>query len=352
MWLFNSSIGKKFIMALTGAALVLFVTFHVLMNAVAICWPTAYNAVCQFLGANWYALIASAGLGLLVVIHIIYALVLTIQNRNARGNDRYAVTSRPKSVEWSSKNMLVLGIVVVAFLGVHLVQFWARMQLEEIMGTTFDANGVEVPGAAGTIYLQLAFQECWTLPVYLIGFVALWFHMTHGFWSMWQTIGWDNDKWMPRLKCIGNWWVTIVCGLFAIQAVVFTVQANKNFYLTDDALMSQYYEMYMEHAEKVNEPVVAEALAIQAKLVNAQQGNIPGQDLTDMMALQGKLQELNQKMQENAQAAQDAFLNLSKLGKCSTSCSAAEAPAKEDPFKAAEPAAQPAAPEAEGATEE
>ncbi|MDE6243503.1 MAG: succinate dehydrogenase/fumarate reductase cytochrome b subunit, partial [Muribaculaceae bacterium] len=71
MWLFSSSVGRKFVMALTGAALVLFVTFHCLMNSVAILWPTAYNAVCEFLGANWYALIASAGLALLIIIHII-----------------------------------------------------------------------------------------------------------------------------------------------------------------------------------------------------------------------------------------------------------------------------------------
>ncbi len=336
MWLFNSSIGKKFIMALSGAALVLFVTFHVLMNAVAICWPTAYNAVCQFLGANWYALIASAGLGLLVVIHIVYALVLTIQNRKARGNDQYAVTSRPKSVEWSSKNMLVLGIVVLAFLGVHLVQFWARMQFQEIMGQTYTANGVEVPGAAGTLYLQLAFQECWTLPVYLIGFIALWFHMTHGFWSMWQTIGWDNDNWMPRLKCIGNWWVTIVCGLFAVQALVFTYQANKQVYLTDDALLSQYYDMYMEHAEKVNEPLMSEALAIQAQLVNAQQ-NTSSVDFTNMMELQNRLQQLNQEIQANGQAAQEAFLNIKKLGECTTVCTADEnAPAQENPLAPAQ----------------
>ena len=116
-------------MALTGACLVLFVTFHVLMNSVAIVWPTAYNAICAFLGANWYALVASMGLGLLFIIHIIYALWLTVQNRRARGTDRYAVTSRPPQVEWSSKNMLVLGIVILAFLTVHMIQFWAKMQL-------------------------------------------------------------------------------------------------------------------------------------------------------------------------------------------------------------------------------
>ena len=134
MWLTSSSIGRKLVMAITGACLVLFVTFHCLMNAVAIVWPASYNVICELLGANWYALAASAGLALLFIIHIIYAVWLTLQNRKARGNDRYAVTAKPKSVEWSSQNMLVLGIVVLAFLVVHLIQFWAKMQLQEIRG--------------------------------------------------------------------------------------------------------------------------------------------------------------------------------------------------------------------------
>ena len=65
MWLTSSSIGRKLVMAVTGACLVLFVTFHCLMNAVAIACPAAYNVICEFLGANWYALAASAGLALL-----------------------------------------------------------------------------------------------------------------------------------------------------------------------------------------------------------------------------------------------------------------------------------------------
>lgn len=132
MWLTCSSIGRKLVMAVTGVCLVLFVTFHCLMNGVALFWPEAYNDVCAFLGANWYALIASIGLAALFIIHIIYAVWLTLQNRKARDSSRYAVTSRPVQVEWASKNMLVLGIVVVAFLVVHLIQFWAKMQLAEI----------------------------------------------------------------------------------------------------------------------------------------------------------------------------------------------------------------------------
>lgn len=238
MWLTSSSIGRKFVMALTGAFLILFVTFHVLMNGVALFWPTAYNDVCEFLGANWYALIGTAVLAAGFALHILYALWLTYENRRARGNDRYNVTSRPKQVEWSSKNMLVLGIVILCFLIVHLIQFWAKMQLPEVLGL----EG-EFPGAAGTLFIQQAFSCPVTLIVYLIGFAALWLHMTHGFWSMFQSSGLNNGKWMNRLKTIGNVWATFVCLLFAVEAVVFTVNAKNNYYTTNPDLIEQYLEM-------------------------------------------------------------------------------------------------------------
>lgn len=226
MWLTNSSLGRKVVMSVTGLFLLLFVTFHVLMNAVALISPRGYNLVCEFLGANWYALIATVILAAGFVFHIIYAFWLTLQNRKARGNDRYAVTTRPKSVEWASQNMLVLGIVVVAFLIVHLVQFWAKMQLVEVMhqvGCETEAAAV-VYAADGMHHIANAFGQIWTLPVYVIGLIALWFHMTHGFWSAFQSIGVSNNKWISRFKTLGNWWSTIVVALFIIQAIVFTCQ--------------------------------------------------------------------------------------------------------------------------------
>ena len=256
MWLTSSSIGRKFVMALTGICLVLFVTFHVLMNAVALIWPTAYNSVCEFLGANWYALVASAGLAFLFIIHIVYALWLTLQNRKARGADRYAVTTRPPQVEWASQNMLVLGIVVIAFLVVHLIQFWAKMQWQELRHAELSVlpviNGTPVPPSMGTLLLQIAFSEIWTPIVYIIGFIALWFHMNHGFWSMLHTIGWNNNVWMPRLKKIGCWWTTIVVLLFTVQAIVFTIHAQNKFYTTDPALQEQYAEYWDGYAQKMN----------------------------------------------------------------------------------------------------
>ena len=262
MWLTSSSIGRKFVMALTGICLVLFVTFHVLMNAVALIWPTAYNAVCEFLGANWYALVASAGLAVLFIIHIVYACWLTLQNRKARGADRYAVTSRPPQVEWASKNMLVLGIVILAFLVVHLIQFWAKMQWQELRHAELAVlpvlDGTPVPPAMGTLMLQLAFSEIWTPIVYIIGFIALWFHMNHGFWSMLHTVGWNNNVWMPRLKKIGCWWTSIVVLLFIAQAVVFTVHAQNKFYTTDSALQEQYAEYWNNYAEKMHNEFFSE----------------------------------------------------------------------------------------------
>lgn len=218
MWLTNSSIGRKLVMSLTGACLILFLTFHVLMNAVALISGDAYNAICAFLGANWYALAASMGLAALFIIHILYAVWLTVQNRRARGNDRYNVVAKPPQVEWASQNMLVLGFVVVAFLAVHMCQFWAKMQLAEILGQH------EPDPTNGMLFIQLAFSQWYNVVIYIAGLVALWFHMTHGFWSMFQSAGWTNDVWIKRLKCIGNAWSTVVVGLFIVQAVWFFIE--------------------------------------------------------------------------------------------------------------------------------
>lgn len=254
MWLTSSSIGRKYVMALTGLCLVLFVTFHVVMNAVALFWPDGYNMVCAFLGANWYALVASMGLAALFLIHILYACWLTIQNRRARGHQRYAITARPPQVEWASKNMFILGVVILAFLAVHMIQFWAKMQLNEIVMFNHTYQGMPVPPQAGTLWIQIAFSQVWTPIVYIIGFIALWFHMTHGVWSMMQSAGWNNTIWLPRLRRAAYWWASIVVALFIAEAVVFTVNAHRadQPYLTTDSLQDQYNEYRQEWNEKLH----------------------------------------------------------------------------------------------------
>ncbi len=212
-------------MSVTGIALVLFLTFHMAMNLVAIISADGYNMVCEFLGANWYALVATLGLAALFVIHIIYAFWLTIQNRAARGSERYAVVEKPKTVEWASQNMLVLGIIVILGLGLHLFNFWAKMQLPELMHNMGCVTADVTYAADGVYHIFNTFSNPVYVVLYLIWLAALWFHLTHGFWSSMQSLGWNNKIWINRWKCISNIYSTIIVICFALVVVVFFVKS-------------------------------------------------------------------------------------------------------------------------------
>ncbi len=219
----SSSVGRKFVMSLSGAFLVLFFTFHAAMNVVAIISGDAYNWICAALGANWYAIAGTLVIAGGVVLHILYGIWLTFQNRRARGTQRYAVSKNPPGVHWSSRNMLVLGFVVLAGLCVHLVHFWSKMQLVELMGAHENALGLSPQDGAGLI--ALTFSKWYNVVIYLVWFAALWLHLTHGIWSMFQSSGISNQTWLPRLKCISNIWTTAVVAMFAIVVIVFFIKS-------------------------------------------------------------------------------------------------------------------------------
>lgn len=226
-FLTKSSVGKKVVMSVSGCGLVLFVLFHMSMNLTMLFSPEAYNMICEFLGANWYALVATVGLAALVVIHFVYAFILNVDNYRARGKQRYAVTVKEKGVSWASKNMLVLGVIVILGLGLHLVHFWSKMQLVEIMGahgTTIE--GYEVAATNGAAIMMITFSKWWNVALYLVWFVALWFHLTHGVWSMFQSVGFANDIWYPRLKCLSNIISTLILLGFATVAIYCFIQAQ------------------------------------------------------------------------------------------------------------------------------
>lgn len=212
--LINSSIGRKLLMSISGLFLILFLTFHLSMNLVAVFSGSAYNAVCEFLGTNWYALAGTAVLALGMLVHIVYAFILSFKNRAARGNDRYAVTAKPKNVEWASQNMLVLGIIVLIGICLHLAHFWYKMMFAELAGIENDIAATD-----GAAWMKFWFGQLPVAACYLVWFVAIWFHLTHGFWSALQTIGWNNNKWLERLECISFWFSTIVCVLFAVIVI-------------------------------------------------------------------------------------------------------------------------------------
>jgi succinate dehydrogenase / fumarate reductase cytochrome b subunit len=218
MWLFNSSIGRKVVMSVTGIALILFLTFHGCMNVVALFSEEGYNMICEFLGANWYAVVATLGLAALAVLHIVYAFILTAQNRTARGDSRYEVATQVNAgkVEWASKNMLVLGLIICIGLLVHLWNFWYNMMFAELVGAMPAISPTD-----GFGWIKETFSNPVFVVIYIVWLVAIWFHLTHGFWSAMQTLGVNGKVWQKRWQCIGMIYVTVLMLMFLVVVLAF-----------------------------------------------------------------------------------------------------------------------------------
>ena len=224
MWLTNSSIGRKVVMSVTGLALILFLTFNACMNVAALYSADAYNAICGFLGANWYAVAATAALAALVALHFIFAIILTLQNRKARGNNRYAVSTKVNEgkVEWASKNMFVLGLIVCLGLLLHLWGFWYNMMFAELAGCESQISPTDGYG-----WIVYNFHDrpgaCIFAALYIVWLAALWFHLSHGMWSAFQTLGASGKTWLKRVKLISLIWNTIVILMFVVVVVYFAL---------------------------------------------------------------------------------------------------------------------------------
>ena len=205
-------------MSVTGIALILFLTFHGCMNVVALFSEEGYNMICEFLGANWYAVVATLGLAALAVLHIVYAFILTAQNRTARGDNRYEVATQvnPGKVEWASKNMLVLGLIICIGLLVHLWNFWYNMMFAELVGAMPAISPTD-----GFGWIKETFSNPVFVVIYIIWFAAIWFHLTHGFWSAMQTLGASGKIWLKRWQCIGMIYVTVLMLMFLIVVLAF-----------------------------------------------------------------------------------------------------------------------------------
>ena len=199
-------------MAVSGGGLVLFLLFHGAMNVVSIFSEDGYRWICEFLGANWYALVGTMGLAVLMVFHLIYAFILSLENYMARGRQRYAVNERQEGVSWASKNMLAIGAFVLFGLVLHLVDFWSKMQLAEIKG------GAPVDGID---QIKFIFSNNYFSVMYLLWLVAIWFHLSHGIASVMQSIGWNNHVWQRRIEILGSFFAAIIVMMFASVVIYY-----------------------------------------------------------------------------------------------------------------------------------
>ena len=223
--IFTSSIGKKLIMSISGLFLIIFLFLHLTINFFSVIDAMTGNFGAEeglfALGCEFMSLpIVTVMVPILAfgfLIHIIYAFILTISNLKSRGGyNRYAVASKARTDSWASKNMIVLGIIVLGILAFHLTHFWADMQLKEWTGAE-----AENPYTL----LTMTFGHWYNVVIYLIWFGALWFHLTHGVWSAFQTIGGDNNVWIKRLQVISYIVATLVFLGFATVAVTSCIMA-------------------------------------------------------------------------------------------------------------------------------
>ena len=220
-----SSITKKLIMSISGLFLIVFLLLHMTINLFSVIdsFAGTYGAAdglfqkgCDFMALPIVTImvpVLAAGF----LVHIAYALILSYGNFKARGTERYAVANKTKAESWAAKNMLVLGVVVLGIVVFHLNHFWADMQLAEFQG-----HHAENPYTL----LNATFQNGWMVVIYVIWFAALGFHLQHGFWSAFQSIGMSNKIWEKRLVIIGKVFVGIIVLGFSAVAVNAFLQAN------------------------------------------------------------------------------------------------------------------------------
>ncbi len=210
--LFSSSIGKKLVMSLSGLFLIVFLLLHMVLNMTVFGGAETYNAMCEFMDTNIFIKIMVPVLAAGFIFHIVYAVIVTIGNRGARPV-RYRVQNLSKSSTWESRNMFVLGLIVIAFLVLHLYDFWANMQLQHFVGGEVAESPYDL--------VVSRFANPVVALCYIIGVWALWFHLQHGFWSAFQTIGLSNQLWIRRWKCVAKVYAWIIA-LGYTAVVVYT----------------------------------------------------------------------------------------------------------------------------------
>lgn len=213
----TSSIGKKLIMSLTGLFLILFLKVHLLGNLQLLKddGGLAFNTYAHFMAHNPLIKFISYGNYFFILLHFMMGMYLWRKNREAKGQS-YAVSNH-RDTTWSSRNMAILGMLILAFLLLHMGDFWWKMKF----GSTdlVMAGDIEVKDLYSKVYAS--FKVTWIVVAYLIGLLALAFHLYHGFSSAFQTLGLNHSKYTPVIKFLGTAFSILVPLAYAIIPLVF-----------------------------------------------------------------------------------------------------------------------------------
>ncbi len=220
--LFTSSIGKKWVMAITGLSLIGFLVVHVTLNTLI--WAKIFvpedngeifNRAAHWLGSNMIPRILEVGLFLFFIIHIIQGVVLELHNRSRRGH-AYKVSMGSVGSKWYRKSMGLLGTLIFIFLVVHISNFWVASRFGGLEEMTYP-DGNTYHNLYGRMIV--VFQELWVVVLYVLGCISLAWHLIHGFQSAFRTIGVSNKKYLAMLNAAGIGFSLLVSILFAAMPV-------------------------------------------------------------------------------------------------------------------------------------
>ncbi|MTI20457.1 succinate dehydrogenase cytochrome b subunit, partial [Fulvivirga sp. RKSG066] len=208
----SSTLGRKVLMALTGLFLITFLIVHLSGNFQLLLddGGEAFNVYAKFMTTNPIIKTTSYLLYATFLVHIIWAIILTVHNKKSRPVD-YAMTKGSTNSTWSSRNMGILGTIILIFLIIHLRNFWYEMHWGGIETVNYD--GEEYKDLYSVV--SAAFSEWWYVAIYVAAMLGLMFHLFHGFKSAFQTLGLNHPKYNPVIRVVGYAIAVIIPALFA-----------------------------------------------------------------------------------------------------------------------------------------
>ncbi|WP_298732713.1 succinate dehydrogenase cytochrome b subunit [uncultured Chitinophaga sp.] len=216
---FNTSIGKKLLVGATGFFLCSFVLVHLAGNIQLLYKDggKAFNTYAAFMGHNSLIQFIAWGLKIVIVLHALIALQLTFSNRRARPV-KYAISAGNQTSSWYSRQMAVMGSILLVFIVIHLADFWAKFHYAELPTISYEANGEPIKDLYSIVW-QVFENPVWVI-IYVIGMIGLSFHLIHGFKSAFQTFGLNHVKYNGLISFVGVWLFGILIPIgFAIIPV-------------------------------------------------------------------------------------------------------------------------------------
>jgi len=209
--LFKTSLGKKYLMGITGLLLISFLIVHAGINALIFMNDGGhqFEKAAEFMGTNWVIRTAEVGLMLGLLAHIVDGLMLWAENRKARPVG-YVVSNASANSKWYSRSMGLLGTLLLIFLIIHLRHFWVVSRFTD-----------EITSGKETLFNEMkeVFENPIAVLIYVLGCISLSYHLMHGVASAFQSMGWNHKKYTPAIKSVGYVYAIVIPLLFAAMPI-------------------------------------------------------------------------------------------------------------------------------------